>query len=99
MYCTGRYFTVTGEIYQGRNQIQECTAAIAGMHRKYIGQQDVHERASASPAAAPAPVTLSDDEIIRKASEASNGALFRQLGAEIGRAPVIRHSQKQTWPL
>ena len=79
MYCTGRYFTMTGEIYQGRNQIQECTAAIAGMHRKYIGQQDVHERASASPAAAPAPVTLSDDEIIRKASEASNGALFRQL--------------------
>lgn len=49
------------------------------MHRKYFGQQGVQERASASPAASPVPVTLSDDEIIKKASEAANGVLFRQL--------------------
>lgn len=81
MYQTGRYFTVTGNIFQGRAQINECTAAVVSMHRKYIGQQDVQsdQKAAASSGSVPAPVADSDDDIIRKASEAKNGDLFRQL--------------------
>lgn len=77
MYQTGRYFTVTGEIYQGRDQIRECTAAIAGMHRKYIGQQP--QSSPVSSGSAPFPVTDTDDQIIQKASSAQNGDLFRML--------------------
>lgn len=78
MYQTGRYFTVTGDIFQDRKEINECTAAIVRMHSKYIGQQA--EQSSPVPSSsAPLPVHDTDEEIVRKAAEAQNGHLFRQL--------------------
>lgn len=79
IYQDHRFLTMTGNVYQGRTKINDCLSDVLSMHRKYFGQQGVQERASASPAASPVPVTLSDDEIIKKASEAANGVLFRQL--------------------
>ena len=36
MYSDGRYFTVTGNIYNGRQSLNERTEAAAAIHKKYL---------------------------------------------------------------
>ncbi len=78
-YDKGRYFTMTGDIFDNKGQIKECTAAIVRMHSKYIGQQDPQQPSSVSSSSAPLPVQDTDEELVRKAAQASNGYLFTQL--------------------
>lgn len=36
MYVTGRYFTMTGNVYEGYSEINECTEAVNAVYNKYL---------------------------------------------------------------
>lgn len=77
MYCSGRYFICTGNVYNSNyKEIKDCTESIKVLHSKYLP--------SAVPKAETAQrrteVThLEDQEVIDKARNCKTGALFNML--------------------
>lgn len=75
MYCTGRYFIMTGKLYNpAYSVIKDCTESIKVLHSKYLYTE--------TPKVAPkivTPVDLSDYEILEKARNCKTGTLFQLL--------------------
>ncbi len=77
MYSQGRYFAMTGNIYNEEYcDIVECTEQIAPLHQKYLGEQTQKFEYTQSSFEK---VTLTDDEVFDKARQSKNGALFQLL--------------------
>lgn len=77
MYSNGRYFAMTGNIYnENYFDVAECTEQIKPLHQKYLGEQtqkfDYTETEFEK-------VELTDDEILEKARQSKNGSLFQLL--------------------
>lgn len=75
MYDTGRFFTVTGNLYDDTHKnISECTEKIKVLHNKYLPQP--------LPQTIKQPVVkidLDDSHILQKAMNCRNGAEFQSL--------------------
>ena len=75
MYCDGRYFIMTGNLYnENHTKIADCTETIKVLHSKYLGED--------TPKVAPRviePANLDDAEIIDKARNCKSGTLFQLL--------------------
>jgi len=73
MYSDGRYFTVTGNVYNGHNKLNERTAEAAAIHAKYLSRQDT--------ATAPqnATMPISDKEVLQKAMNSKASTRFNRL--------------------
>ena len=82
VYREGRYFTVTGKIYQGRGELKERQAVLDSFIRRLWPPEDVEgpgaerDRRSRDRSVRNDPY---DDELIRKAMAAQNGAKFKAL--------------------
>jgi len=75
MYDAGRFITVTGNHLAGTPlELKQRTAELAELHRQIFG-----ETTSTAKPAAPEPPTRDDEEIIRRAITARDGAKFRAL--------------------
>lgn len=75
MYCTGRYFCCTGNVFDDKYvDIKDCTESIKVLHGKYLFE----ERPKVAPRAFQA-VDLSDNEILEKARNCKTGGLFQLL--------------------
>ncbi len=73
MYCTGRYFIMTGNVYK-YNKIKECSESIKPLHSKYLKTE--------TPKTTPRTfqtVDLSDQEIIERARNSKTGGVFQLL--------------------
>ena len=87
MYDSARFFALTGNVYEGRTALRDCTDAIKPVYGKYLEEPKreappdgayVFEREQfAKPAAAGAPLT--DAEVVSKGLSAKNGSLFNLL--------------------
>lgn len=75
MYCTGRYFIMTGNVYNEKYKtIKECSESIKVLHSKYLFEE--------TPKVAPKVfqvADLSDQEIIDKARNCKTGGVFQLL--------------------
>lgn len=75
MYCTGRYFIMTGNVYNEKYKtIKDCTESIKVLHSKYLFEE--------TPKVAPKTfqvVDLSEQEIIDKARNCKTGGVFQLL--------------------
>lgn len=75
MYCSGRYFIMTGKMYnENYKEIKDCSETIKVLHSKYLYTE--------TPKLAPKvvqPIDLSDQEIIDKARNCKTGTLFQLL--------------------
>ena len=75
MYCTGRYFIMTGNLYNEKyKEIKDCSESIKVLHSKYLFDE--------TPKVAPRPfqaVDLSEQEIIDKARNCKTGGVFQLL--------------------
>ena len=75
MYCTGRYFIITGNLYNEKyKEIKDCSESIKVLHSKYLFDE--------TPKVAPKTfqvVDLSDQEIIDKARNCKTGGVFQLL--------------------
>lgn len=72
MYSHGRYFICTGNVYNpAYTDIKDCTESIKVLHSKYlptnVPKTEVYQ---------PVEITLDDSEVIDKARNSRNGALF-----------------------
>ncbi len=78
VYSSGRYFTITGSHVDGtpttiENRQAEILQLVAALDRK--------SRSVPEPPRYSAPITQSDEELVRSAEQAKNGAKFRRLWA------------------
>lgn len=75
MYCTGRYFIMTGNVYNEKYKtIKDCTESIKVLHSKYLFEE--------TPKVAPKVfqvADLDDQEIIDKARNCKTGGVFQLL--------------------
>lgn len=75
MYCTGRYFIITGNLYNEKyKEIKDCSESIKVLHSKYLFDE--------TPKVAPKTfqiVDLSEQEIIDKARNCKTGGVFQLL--------------------
>lgn len=75
MYCTGRYFIMTGNVYNEKyKEIKDCSESIKVLHSKYLFEE--------TPKVAPRTfqaVDLSEQEIIDKARNCKTGGVFQLL--------------------
>lgn len=78
IYDSGRYVTITGCVLGGRNQVHERTAEIAAVHSRVFPAPVSITRA---PRQAPAmsDLSLPDQEVLRRATAAKNGAAVGHL--------------------
>lgn len=79
MYESGRFFVMTGKYISEFVEISDCTESIKLLHAKYLGSKQDNQPPLPYVPPVNAPVSLSEREIIERASNASNGAKFRQL--------------------
>ena len=78
MYETGRFFIMTGNVLDdGHTEIEERTAELAQIHAKYVADKPKKTKK----AAPQTEITLNDEAIINKASNAKNGYAFQELMA------------------
>lgn len=75
MYCAGRYFICTGNVYNDEYMtVRDCTESIKVLHSKYlpsmVPKAEVWKTAI---------VNLDDQEVIDKARNCKNGQLFNML--------------------
>lgn len=76
MYCTGRYFICTGNIYNAKyTDIKDCTETIKILHNKYL-PKTIPTSELKKPTVV---VDLSDYEIIDKARNCQTGQFFNLL--------------------
>lgn len=77
-YETGRYVTVTGDHVRGTPlTIESRQAELEAVHREVFGEQK--KTKGETPRGGGVPSDLDDAELVRRASEAKNGAKFRAL--------------------
>lgn len=81
MYQTNRYFTVTGEALKGFDILGTRAEQADKIYKRYLAEKQPEKQPPKTKAAVlpSAPATLSNDEIIRKAANAKNGAQFSAL--------------------
>ena len=83
MYSTLRYFTVTGNQFGLEYPFSDCTARVAVMHRKYLGEEE--NAAGAQKAALPMPTgrgtnaDMSVDAILRRMFDSKHGQKLQDL--------------------
>lgn len=77
MYDSGRYFIMTGHVLGGYRGIADGTQAIRALHEKYIGSGAEPQPRFAEPPA----LSLSDGEVVARASRSRQGQLFQDLMA------------------
>lgn len=77
MYQQGRYFTVTGNVFDGKNTIYEREEQAAEIQQKYM--QPAKKQLSAARQTTTASISLSDRELLDKAMNAANGMQFARL--------------------
>ncbi|MEG3029480.1 MAG: phage/plasmid primase, P4 family [Oscillospiraceae bacterium] len=75
IYDKGRYFTVTGNVFNGITTINDCTASIASVHEKYLGGEELLQTQQLPLK----PVELEDGEILNLAFSSKDGVRFRSL--------------------
>ncbi|MCL2311362.1 MAG: AAA family ATPase [Firmicutes bacterium] len=76
MYSTGRYFTVTGNIFEGRTEVNKATHEIKIVHEKYFTKSNL---AVTQPQNNIFKNDFSEDEILEKARNAENCNKFNDL--------------------
>jgi putative DNA primase/helicase len=76
MYDRGRYFTVTGRVYAGREAIRSRQAELDAVHARWVARPVATVIPLQGSAAL---VELDDEELLGRAMRAKNGALFEQL--------------------
>ena len=75
MYSNGRYFIVTGNIYnQKYKEIKDCTETIKVLHNKYLPKETPKAEIRQT-----VTVELDDSEVIEKARNCKTGTLFSML--------------------
>ena len=82
MYSSGRYFTCTGwSIDEFSTEITDCQPAIDTHYQTWFGEKNAGERAGEEQGRKQdiKPPELTDDEIIKIATRAENGAKFDAL--------------------
>ena len=79
MYSDGRYFTITGNIYNGRDKLNERTREAAAVHAKYLSRKDTNMVQEPQNNGTKNNFSSSDEEIIRKAMNSKMGARFTNL--------------------
>jgi len=76
MYDGERYFTVTGQVVDNRETVQERTAELGALHVRVFGEPAPERTRRPQPAPV---VNLDDREIVDRASKAKNGGKFTAL--------------------
>ncbi len=77
MYSTGRFFVMTGAHLDGSpSTIEPRQSAISGLFQEIFVERKKETKPAPDPARS---LTLSDDELVKKASRASNAAKFSAL--------------------
>lgn len=74
MYCSGRYFIITGNLYTKYKEIKNCSDSIKVLHNKYLYSE--------VPKVAPRVVErleMSDQEVVDKARGCKTGGVFNLL--------------------
>jgi putative DNA primase/helicase len=81
MYCTGRYFIVTGDIFDDAHMnLEERTAELAAVHERYINVKKADKNVTKpNKSVNEGPVFVNDDDIVEIALNAKNGDLFASL--------------------
>jgi primase-polymerase (primpol)-like protein len=74
IYDRGRYFTMTGRVYEGRASIRDRQGELDAVHEHHVAR---HLAVAAPPQVAP--VDVDDRELFERAMRAKNGALFTRL--------------------
>lgn len=77
MYQTGRYFTVTGDVFDKYNSVAERENEAENVQNTYFTKKPVSKIQKTSFK----PLSLSDDEILNAARNSRNGMLFSELYA------------------
>ncbi|MCX6916962.1 MAG: AAA family ATPase, partial [Verrucomicrobia bacterium] len=77
MYSTARFFVMTGQHLDGTpTTVERRQAAVSGLFQELFGER----KQEAKPAPAPVlPLTLTDNDLVNRASRASNGVNFSAL--------------------
>ena len=76
MYQSNRYFTMTGDVYQDYNTLNQRGAAADKVYQTYMQDKPPEKQYPVKPLPA---VSLSDNEILQRAMNAQNGAAFTSL--------------------
>lgn len=81
MYESGRFFAMTGDVFDGRETVRDCTEQIKALHTKYIGGEHPTPKNDPPPpkSTAPAVSSASVDELLEKALSSEQGARFGAL--------------------
>ena len=80
MYSDLRYFTITGNIYNGLTDIREAQDAVSAVHKKYFEKQQ-QPAPNRSYIGSVNPPTMADSEIIERATKSKGGEDFAALNA------------------
>lgn len=76
LYDRGRYFALTGNVYNGRVSLNEAQQAIESL---YEGLSSAREKAQEKPTGQQNGISLDDNKLLGIAANAKNGTLFRDL--------------------
>jgi len=77
MYTSGRYFTITGDIYGDKRTAEERTNTMRAIAQRYADKKKKLEPVATTQSYTP--VSLSDSELIDKIRKSKNGDLFNRL--------------------
>ncbi len=80
MYDSGRYFTMTGKQLEGApDEIADGNETLAWIHETYIKKQKKPREKKGKKKKSAAPIELTDEELIEKASSSEGGDMFADL--------------------
>lgn len=74
LYSHGRYFTMSGRVFEGRDTIHERQGPLDAVHARHVARS-----LPVVPMRRPAPVGVDDHELVERAMRARNGGLFSRL--------------------
>lgn len=78
LYDTGRYFALTGNVYENRVELKDAQAVIDELYATLTDQRTKPEPAE-KPTQAPPSLSLQDNEVIDIAMKSKSGGLFGEL--------------------
>jgi hypothetical protein len=76
MYNAGRFFVMTGDVFDGHASIEDRQEQVEAMHAAIFGRPEPRQNTGG---VRPAPVNLADADLIARAERAPNGAKFTAL--------------------
>jgi len=92
LYDDARYFTVTGQHVEGTpTTIEERQAELDALCERIFGAEQSHDKGNGGQSAEP--LSIADEEIIKRASMASNGAKFTRLWSGDWNSEYGSHSE------